>query len=213
MCWRLRPGGNRRSDDSGLVGLAITTGLGKSGRHALRRLGAHAAAREVPKGWQMIIRAALICSVLLTSSVCKAERLSWCGPDVVTLEFQKQQVLHQNRIEIELRPLSTPCGVNPEKNGVAQNVERSMRIRRNHRWVDVPSACLSGLAFGVGGLTISPDEGGVAISVAGKSTGGETDMQIYIYEIRYKISCALVEPDPNQDGKENTRFRWLAGVH
>jgi len=161
----------------------------------------------------MILRAVLICSSILASTTCRAESLSWCGPDVVSLMFEGRKDRHQTPVEIELHSLSRPCGVNPEKNGVPHSIERSMRIRHADRWVAVPDSCFSGIVFGVDGLAISADADGVAISVSGKSTNGDADRQLYIYEIRHEVWCAVVEPDPDAKDEGSTRLRWRVGGH
>lgn len=159
---------------------------------------------------KMIARVATLCVLISSPTFCKAESLFWCAPDVVTLTFKDQDNRRDSNLaRIELRSLKPVCDRNPEKEGFAARFERSIRIEQNGQWIEVPSVCTSGVSFGVDGLSVSFDAGGLGASLAGRSTNREDAVRVVIYKLRDKVLCARVEPCPDQENKKNECLRWL----
>jgi hypothetical protein len=159
---------------------------------------------------KMIARVATLCVLISSPTFCKAESLLWCAPDVVTLTFKDQENRQDQKLaRIELRSLKPVCGGNPEKEGFGVRFERSIRIEQNGQWIEVPSVCTSGVSFGVDGLSLSFDAGGLGAGLAGRSTDREDAVKVMIYKLRDKVLCARVEPCPNQENKKNECLRWL----
>jgi hypothetical protein len=82
-------------------------------------------------------------------------------------------------------------------------LERSMRIERNGQWTEVPSVCVSGISFGVEGMSLSGDKIGVGIRLTGKSTDRDESVEILIYAVRDEIFCSLVENCPSHENQNH----------
>jgi hypothetical protein len=78
-----------------------------------------------------------------------------------------------------------------------------MRIERNGQWTEVPSACVSGVSFGVEGLSLSGGKTGVGIRLTGKSADKDESIEIMIYILVDKVSCSLAEPCPSQENQNH----------
>jgi hypothetical protein len=150
---------------------------------------------------KMITLVGALCLLIASSTFCRANSGPWCAPDVVTLTFKDQQGQQDQDIAtIELRTLKPVCDRNPIKfQGVG--VERSMRIERNGQWTEVPSVCVSGVSFGVDGLSLSGDKAGAGIRLIGKSTNRDESKEILIYTLPNKVYCSLVKPCPSQENQ------------
>ncbi|WP_157088603.1 hypothetical protein [Bradyrhizobium jicamae] len=119
------------------------------------------------------------------------------------MTFKDQQGQQDRDLaRIELRTLKPVCDLNPEKfQGVG--LERSMRIERNGQWTEVPRVCVSGVSFGVEGLSLSGDKAGVGIRLTGKSTDRNESAEIMIYALRDEVLCFLVEPCPSRENQNH----------
>jgi hypothetical protein len=144
---------------------------------------------------KMIALAGALCLLFSSSTLCKANSGPWCAPDVVILTFKNQQ--DRDLARIELRSLKAVCSRNPEEKGFGVSLERSMRIEHNGQWTEVPKECVSGVSFGVDGLSLSGDDAGLGIRLTGKSTNRDESVKVMIYKLRDKVSCFRVEPCSN----------------
>jgi hypothetical protein len=152
---------------------------------------------------KMIALVGALCFLIASSTFCRADSGPWCAPDVVTLTFKDQQGQQDRDLaRIELRTLKPVCDRNPAKfQGVG--LERSMRIERNGQWTEVPSVCVSGVSFGVEGLSLSGGKTGVGIRLTGKSTDRGESAEIMIYTVRDEVFCSLVEPCPSHENQNH----------
>ena len=152
---------------------------------------------------KMITLVGALCLLVASSTFCRADSGPWCAPDVVTLAFKDQQGQQDRDLaRIELRTLKPVCDRNPAKfQGVG--LERSMRIERNGQWTEVPSVCVSGVAFGAEGLSLSGDKTGVGIRLTGKWTDRNESVEIMIFTVRGEVLCSLVEPCPSPENQNH----------
>jgi hypothetical protein len=152
---------------------------------------------------KLIALVGALCLLIASSASCRADSGPWCAPDVVTLTFKDQQSQQdENLARIELRTLKPFCGRNPAKfQGVG--LERSIRIERNGQWTQVPSVCVSGVSFGMDGLSLSGGKTGVGVRLTGKSTDRDESVEIMIYTLGDKVSCSLVEPCPSHENQDH----------
>jgi hypothetical protein len=148
-----------------------------------------------------IALAGALCLVFASSTLCKANSSPWCAADVAILNFKNYK--GQDLARIELRSLKAICDRNPDKKVFGVSSERSMRIEHNGQWTEVPKECLSGISFGVDGLALSGDEGGVGIVLTGKSTDKDERAERMIFKLRDKVFCSQVVPCPNVDNQDN----------
>jgi hypothetical protein len=148
-----------------------------------------------------IALAAALCLLFASSTLCKANSSPWCAADVAILNFKNYK--GQDLARIELRSLKALCDRNPDKKVFGVGSERSMRIEHNGQWTEVPKECLSGISFGVDGLALSGDEGGVGIVLTGKSTDKDERAERMIFKLRDKVFCSQVVPCPNVDNQDN----------
>jgi hypothetical protein len=155
---------------------------------------------------KMITFVGALCLLIASSTFCRADSGPWCAPDVVTLTFRDQEGQQDRDLaRIELRTLKPVCDRNPAKfQGVG--LERSMRIERNGQWTEVPSVCVSGVSFGVDGLSLSGGKTGVGIRLTGKSADGDESVERMIYTLTDKVVCLQVEPCPNEDQSRETKL-------
>ena len=142
-----------------------------------------------------IALAAAFCLLFASSTLCKANSVPWCAADVAILNFKNYK--GQDLARIELRSLKTLCDGNPDKKVIGVGSERSMRIEHNGQWTVVPRACLSGISFGMDGLALSGDEGGLGIVLIGKSTDKDERVERMIFKLRDEVLCSQVELCPN----------------
>jgi hypothetical protein len=159
---------------------------------------------------KIIAFAAALCLLFSSSTLCKTNSGPWCAPDVVILAFKDQQ--DRDLARIELRSLKVACSRNPEK-GFGVSLERSMRIEHNGQWTEVPNECVSGVSFGVDGLSLSGDDAGLGIRLTGKSTDRDESVKVTIYKLGDKVSCFRVEPCSsveNQNHEIQECYRELA---
>ena len=148
-----------------------------------------------------IALAGALCLVFASSTLCKANSVPWCAADVAILNFKNYK--GQDLARIELRSLKAICDRNPDKKVFGVGSERSMRIEHNGQWTEVPKECLSGISFGMDGLALSGDEGGVGIVLTGKSTDKDERVERMIFKLRDKVFCSQVVPCPNVDNQDN----------
>jgi len=148
-----------------------------------------------------IALAGALCLLFSSSTLCKASPALWCKPDVVTLTFKNQQ--GRDLASIELRSLKAVCSQNPEEKGLGLGVERSMRIEHNGQWTEVPKECLSGISFGVDGLSLSGDDAGLGMFITGKPTEKDERLKVMIFKRRDKVFCSQVVPCPNVENPDH----------
>src|SRR5437660_3843937 len=142
-----------------------------------------------------IALAGALCLLFASSTLCKANSSPWCAADVAILNFKNYK--GQDLARIELRSPKALCDRNPDKKVFGVGSERSMRIEHNGQWTEVPKECVSGISFGVDGLSLSGDDAGLGIRLTGKSTDGDESVKVMIYKLRDKVSCFRVEPCSN----------------
>jgi hypothetical protein len=146
---------------------------------------------------KMIALAGALCLLFSSSTLCKANSVPWCAPDVVTLTFKNQQ--GGDLARIELHTLKAVCDRNPEKKGLGAGVERSMRIEHNGQWTEVPKGCLSVFPFGVDEVWLSGDDEGLGMSIAGKPTEKGERSRVMMFIHHDEIFCSEVVRCPNVD--------------
>ena len=150
---------------------------------------------------KMIALAGALCLLFSSSTLCKADSVPWCKPDVVMLTFKNQQ--GGDLARIELRSLKAVCDRNPEKKGFGVGLERSMRIEHNGQWTEVPKECLSVFAFGVDELSLSGDDAGLGITIIRKPTEKGERLEVMIFKRRDEVSCSQVVPCPNVENPDH----------
>jgi hypothetical protein len=144
---------------------------------------------------KMIALAGALCLLFSSSTLCKANSVPWCKPDVVTLTFKNPQ--DRDLARIELRSLKAVCSRNPDEKGVGAGVERSMRIEHNGQWTEVPKECLSVFPFGVDEVWLSGDDAGLGMVLTGKPMEKGERLEVMVFKLRDVVSCSQVVRCPN----------------
>jgi hypothetical protein len=123
-------------------------------------------------------------------------------------DFDFQKSTRSGSCEDRTSSLNAVCSRSPEKKGFGVSLERSMRIEHNGQWTEVPKECVTGVSFGVDGLSLSGDDAGLGIRLTGKSTDRDESVKVMIYKLRDKVSCFRVEPCSNVENHNREIQEW-----